>query len=49
MRRHISPPVGVRILSGVDDLLFNGGNLGAALEAQAARMREAVDAEPEER
>ncbi len=48
MRRHISPPVGVRILSGVDDLLFNGGNLGAALEAQAARMREAVDAEPEE-
>jgi hypothetical protein len=32
----------------VDDLLFNKGDLRQALEAQAMKMREAVDAEPEE-
>lgn len=38
----------VRILDGVDDYLFTGGELRLALEAQAKKMREAVEAEPEE-
>jgi hypothetical protein len=37
-----------RILDGVDDLLFNSGELRLALEAQAQKMRDAVEAEPEE-
>jgi hypothetical protein len=37
-----------RILDGVDDLLFNSGELRLALEAQAKKMRDAVEAEPEE-
>lgn len=32
----------------MDDLLFNSGELDRALEAQATKMREAVEAEPEE-
>jgi hypothetical protein len=32
----------------MDDLLFQSGDLGASLEAQADRMRQAVEAEPEE-
>jgi hypothetical protein len=32
----------------VEDLLFNSGNLRLALEAQAEKMRAAVEAEPEE-
>jgi hypothetical protein len=39
---------GVRILDDVDDLLFNRGELGRALELQGDRMREAVEAESEE-
>jgi hypothetical protein len=38
----------VRILDGVDEYLFMGGELRLALEAQAQKMREAVEAEPEE-
>ena len=44
----LTPSRVVRILAAVDDLLFNSGDLGVALEAQAAKMREAVEAEPEE-
>jgi hypothetical protein len=40
--------VAVRILDGVDELLFNSGELRLALEAQAKKMRDAVEAEPEE-
>jgi hypothetical protein len=36
------------ILAGMDDLLFQGGDLRSALEAQVQKMRDAVDAEPEE-
>jgi hypothetical protein len=32
----------------VDDYLFMGGELRLALEEQAKKMREAVEAEPEE-
>lgn len=32
----------------MNELLFSGGRLEHALQAQAAKMREAVDAEPEE-
>lgn len=32
----------------MDELLFNSGELAAALEGQRARMRQAVEAEPEE-
>lgn len=32
----------------MDDLLFNSGELRLALEAQAKKMRDAVEAEPEE-
>jgi hypothetical protein len=38
----------VRILDGVDEYLFMGSELRLALEAQAQKMREAVEAEPEE-
>jgi hypothetical protein len=40
--------VALRILGGVDELLFNSGELRLALEAQAGKMRDAVEAEPEE-
>jgi hypothetical protein len=33
----------------VDELLFNCGELRLAVEAQAGKMRDAVEAEPEER
>jgi hypothetical protein len=36
------------LFGSVDDLLFSRGDLGRVLEAQAAKMREAVEAEPEE-
>ena len=42
------PSRAARILVRVDDLLFNGGELRLALEAQAKKMAEAVEAEPEE-
>lgn len=32
----------------MDELLFNNGDLRLALEAQAKKMRDAVEAEPEE-
>ena len=38
----------VRILDGVDEYLFMGSELRLALEAQAQKMREAVETEPEE-
>jgi hypothetical protein len=38
----------VRILDAVDELLFNDGELRLALEAQVVKLREAVEAEPEE-
>jgi hypothetical protein len=36
------------ILVGMDDYLFQGGDLRSVLEAQAQKMRGAVEAEPEE-
>jgi hypothetical protein len=36
------------ILVGMDDYLFQAGDLRSALEAQAQKMRDAVEAEPEE-
>lgn len=38
----------VTILDGMDDYLFQGGDLRLALEAQGQKMGHAVDAEPEE-
>jgi RNAse (barnase) inhibitor barstar len=43
----ISAAAAARILDGVDELLFNSGELRLALEAQATKMRDAVEAEPE--
>lgn len=40
--------VAVRILEGVDELLFSSGELRLALEAQARKMCDAIEAEPEE-
>jgi hypothetical protein len=44
-----SPSPAVRILGGVDELMFNSGDLRLALEAQTKKMVEAVEAEPEKR
>lgn len=42
------PSLAGRILGGVDELMFNSGDLRLALEAQTKKMVAAVDAEPEE-
>jgi hypothetical protein len=39
---------GCRPILDVDELLFNGSELRLALEAQAKKMVDAVEAEPEE-
>jgi hypothetical protein len=45
-----TPKVSIRarILDGVDELLFYGSRLDRALEVQAQKLREAIEAEPEE-